>query len=88
MQVPLNDPAEYEGGQLVFATSTANNVGRLERPSREVGSVTVHDNGVVHGVTPLVAGVRYGLFLLRVPYAHGDDGDCRAAYGAAPSGLW
>jgi small ubiquitin-related modifier len=68
MQVPLNSPAEYEGGQLVFATSNAvGNGGRLVQPSRELGSVTIHDNGVVHGVTPLVAGVRYGLFLLRVP---------------------
>jgi hypothetical protein len=35
MQLPLNDPAEYEGGRLVFATAERG----LEQPTRAVGSV-------------------------------------------------
>jgi hypothetical protein len=33
-------------------------------PPRPAGSVTVHTNKVVHGVTTLHSGVRYGLFFL------------------------
>jgi small ubiquitin-related modifier len=60
LQVPLNGDDEYEGGRLVFATDD----GRLQYPTRPAGSVTVHGGGVVHGVTALRCGVRYGLFLL------------------------
>ena len=63
MQVPLNDPMEYEGGQLVFVMTN----GSVLRPSRAAGTATIHDNGVVHGVSELRRGVRYALFLLRVP---------------------
>ena len=63
MQVPLNDPSEYDGGRLVFAMGD----GSLVVPEREVGSATVHDNGVVHGVTEITRGVRYGLFMLQTP---------------------
>jgi hypothetical protein len=63
MQVPLNDPTDYEGGRLVYAVGD----GRLESPPRDVGTATIHDDGIVHGVTPLRRGVRYALFLLRVP---------------------
>ena len=58
MQVALNGDDEYEGGRLVFATKEGFVV-----PSRRAGSFTIHDRRSVHGVTGLVRGVRYGLFL-------------------------
>jgi predicted 2-oxoglutarate/Fe(II)-dependent dioxygenase YbiX len=61
MQVALNDPSEYIGGRLMYATED----GRLLLPDRKEGSVTLHNNTVVHGVTPLKEGVRYGLFFLK-----------------------
>jgi hypothetical protein len=63
MQVPLNDPREYDGGRVIFALAN----GSLLRPEREVGGATLHNNGVVHGVTEITRGVRYGLFFLLVP---------------------
>lgn len=63
MQVPLNDPSDYDGGDLVFAMTN----GQLQRFPRIPGTATVHDNGVVHGVSELRRGVRYALFMLRVP---------------------
>lgn len=63
MQVPLNDPSDYDGGNLVFAMTN----GELQRFPRTPGTATVHDNGVVHGVSELRRGVRYALFMLRVP---------------------
>jgi len=61
MQIALNDDTEYVGGRLVFAT----NDGALYVPRRPAGSVTIHNNTVVHGVSTLRTGVRYGLFLLK-----------------------
>ena len=64
MQVALNGEGggedEYEGGTLVFVTGAG-----FEQPHRPAGSATTHDNTIVHGVTQLVSGVRYGLFLLQ-----------------------
>ena len=62
MQVPLNDESEYEGGRLVFATED-----RLVYPPRPAGSATLHRNTIAHGVTTLISGVRYGLFLMEDP---------------------
>merc|ERR1712217_174605 len=59
MQVALNSDKEYRGGRLVFATNAG-----LEIPTRNVGTVTLHHNDMVHGVTKLEDGIRYGLFLL------------------------
>ena len=61
MQIALNDDNEYVGGRLVFAT----NDGVLYEPRRPAGSVTIHNNTVVHGVSTLRSGVRYGLFFLK-----------------------
>jgi hypothetical protein len=36
-----------------------------EMPARAVGSATVHNHRIVHGVTPLLGGVRYSLFLMQ-----------------------
>jgi hypothetical protein len=59
LQLVLNDEQEYVGGRLVYATQ-----GKLIIPERRKGTVTVHDNRIVHGVTQLKSGVRYGLFFL------------------------
>jgi len=61
MQIALNDDNEYVGGRLIFAT----NDGVLYVPHRPAGSVTIHNNTVVHGVSTLRSGVRYGLFFLK-----------------------
>ena len=58
MQIALNDPDEYNGGLLVFATSTGFVV-----PKRTAGSFTIHNYKSVHGVTSMTRGVRYSLFL-------------------------
>ena len=60
LQLSLNDGSDYKGGQLVYATS-----GRLHAPERRAGTITIHNNQIVHGVTELKSGVRYGLFLLK-----------------------
>ena len=58
MQVPLNGDHEYEGGRLVYAVR-----GMLHAPRRPAGCYTLHDDTIAHGVSTLLAGVRYGLFL-------------------------
>eukprot|EP01046_Picozoa_sp_COSAG06_P008403 COSAG06_NODE_424_length_15925_cov_10.806079_4_plen_548_part_00 len=60
MQVPLNDDSEYDGGRLMFATARG-----MLQPIRPGGSATIHESHVVHGVSQMLGGVRYGLFLLR-----------------------
>eukprot|EP00798_Chlamydomonas_sp_ICE-L_P003939 gene3939-14016_t len=63
MQVALNSPDDYTGGDLVLLLpDTASAL----VPSRSSGSATVHDNSVVHGVTRMQAGVRYSLFLMQL----------------------
>ena len=59
VQVALNGDDQYDGGRLVYATPSGVFI-----PHRPTGAVTVHNNGIVHGVTKLEEGVRYGLFLL------------------------
>ena len=59
MQVAINGDDEYEGGRLAFATN-----GTVIIPARPAGTVTIHFNDIVHGVTVLEKGVRYGLFFL------------------------
>jgi len=54
MQVPLNDEREYLGGRVVYATNAG-----FVRPKRCLGSYTLHDDEVPHGVTALTRGVRY-----------------------------
>jgi hypothetical protein len=62
MQVPLNDPHEYDGGSLVWAVD-----GALETPPRPAGSATIHTEDVVHAVTRMSHGTRYSLFLCELP---------------------
>ena len=68
MQIALNDESEYDGGRLVFATAEG-----FVKPARPRGSVTVHVNSIVHGVTALTSGVRYGLFFCDTK-GHGTNG--------------
>ena len=44
--------------------------GRLISAKRAEGHPLVHDGDAVHGVTTLVAGVRYGLFALKARVAN------------------
>jgi len=62
MQVALNGDDEYAGGRLVFLTDSG-----LHVPRRSAGTITVHDDKIVHGVTVLKQGTRYGLFFLQKP---------------------
>lgn len=48
LQLCLNDDSEYVGGRLLFTTK-----GRVEIPLRKRGTVTVHSNRIVHGVTKM-----------------------------------
>ena len=61
LQVVLNSDTEYVGGRHTFASK-----GKLYQPRRNVGDATWHDNSVVHGVSNLVSGIRYSLFLILV----------------------
>lgn len=58
MQVNLNGDDDYRGGRLVFATAQGFMV-----PKRPAGSATIHTNKTPHGVSTMLRGVRYGLFL-------------------------
>ncbi|TNV76736.1 hypothetical protein FGO68_gene7595 [Halteria grandinella] len=60
LQLALNGDEDYEGGKLVYMNGEGMVV-----PKREAGSITIHDNQIVHGVTNFTKGTRYGLFLLK-----------------------
>lgn len=60
MQVALNELSEYCGGQLVYASCS-----KLIVPDRPAGAITIHSRDIVHGVTKLISGVRYSLFLIK-----------------------
>lgn len=63
LQIALNPDTEYVGGRLVYAVPRGND-SRFVIPERLAGAVTVHNDKIVHGVTALVSGIRYSLFLL------------------------
>ena len=62
MKIALNDPTEYEGGNLVYLSD-----GCIHIPEQVKGSITIHTNDIIHGVTPIVNGCRYSLFILHTP---------------------
>ena len=62
MKIALNDPTEYEGGDLVYLSD-----GCIHIPEQVKGSITIHTNDIIHGVTPIVNGCRYSLFILHTP---------------------
>lgn len=66
MQVALNDPAEYEGGDLVFYQSNRHNGGQavlkvLRRPPL---TAVQHPSKVLHAVSRMTAGTRKSMFIL------------------------
>jgi len=61
MQIILNSGEEYSGGKVVYATIDRG----LVVADRSLGSATIHDKSVVHGVTTLNHGLRYSLFFLK-----------------------
>jgi hypothetical protein len=65
MQVSLNSDDDYVGGRILYATDDG-----FLSPPKPAGSVTIHDHHIVHGVTRLDSGVRYGLFLLDMPLSN------------------
>jgi hypothetical protein len=58
VQVPLSADTECTGGRLIFAGVD----GHLLQAVRARGTLLAHGANVVHGVTRLVSGVRYGLY--------------------------
>jgi len=62
LQIPLIHGNEYCGGDLVYL-----NCDGIHVPDRPSGSYTIHDNTIVHGVSELRSGVRYGMFFLVQP---------------------
>lgn len=73
MQVALNSRGDdYEGGKLVYIVKN-----RLLIPKRSLGSIFIHRNDILHGVTEMVRGVKYGLFFLKLrgPEDHDSDSE-------------
>lgn len=68
VQVSLNDDISYNGGKLVFVVGE----GKLEIPKRSAGTMTVHGSNILHAVTKLWEGSRYGLFVLDKSSGLGD----------------
>ena len=62
MKIALNDTSDYKGGDLIYLTD-----GKVHRPEQVKGSITIHNNDIIHGVTPIVKGERYSLFILNTP---------------------
>ena len=60
MQVALNGDEDYVGDRLIYATN-----GKIMIPERPEGTITIHNDDIVHGVSKLISGVRYGLFFLQ-----------------------
>ena len=60
VQITLNDDSEYEGGRLVFYSFDAG----LQMHKRPAGTLTKHPPRAMHGVTRLVSGKRYSLFVV------------------------
>jgi PKHD-type hydroxylase len=56
MVVPLNDPAEYEGGALEF-----NEGGVVRRLPQKAGVPVMFPSWLLHQVTPVTRGRRYSM---------------------------
>ena len=70
-QVPLRSDEAGSGGRLVFLGGN----GVVAVAPREMGALLGHRGDTVHGVTRLVAGRRYGLFVLRARPGDAGPGD-------------
>ena len=60
VQIALNDDTEYNGGRLCYFSSQIG----LTVTSRPAGTLTSHSAVVLHAVTKLHSGIRYGLFVV------------------------
>jgi ubiquitin len=69
VQIAINDPAEYQGGQLCFFVK--NELFILQRPA---GSVCQHPRNVLHAVTSLTTGTRKSLFVVDINNGLGEGG--------------
>ena len=58
LQLALND--NFTGEKLIYLTDA----GSMDMPYRPEGTVTIHNNMIVHGVTSFLTGIRYSLFFL------------------------
>ena len=59
LKIPLNSHREYKGGDLIYLSD-----GLIHIPKQNLGSMTIHDNSIIHGVSPITEGTRYSLFIL------------------------
>lgn len=59
LKIPLNSHREYKGGDLIYLSD-----GLIHIPKQNLGSMTIHDNSIIHGVSPITEGARYSLFIL------------------------
>ena len=69
-QLTLNGDDEYKGGRLCFYSPDVG----LQIPTRPSGTVTVHHREQMHGVTRLISGKRYSLFVVDCANSVGDKG--------------
>ena len=77
MQIALNDPAEYEGGQLVFVKHPQKGSEvEVAVPPRPPGAMTAHEPCVMHGVVPLTKGTRKALSVVDKDNGLGDRDVC------------
>jgi large subunit ribosomal protein L40e len=70
VQLTLNGDDEYQGGRLCFYSPDAG----LHIPSRPAGTLTIHPREQLHGVTRLIGGRRYALFVVDAGNSLGDTG--------------
>ena len=69
-QFTLNEDDECKGGRLCFYSPDVG----LQIPARPSGTVTVHNREQMHGVTRLISGKRYYLFVVDCANSVGDKG--------------
>ena len=70
LQITINGDDEYQGGRLCFYAPDAG----LHIPPRPSGTVTIHPRHQLHGVTRLISGKRYSLFVVDRQNGLGDKG--------------
>jgi hypothetical protein len=68
MQVALNDEEDYEGGRLTFVQHKT-----LCVPKRPCLSITMHGPSMVHGVSELISGIKYGLLFIHEATSEKDE---------------
>ena len=69
-QITVNGDDEYQGGRLAFYSTNEG----LSIPVRPSGTVTVHKRAHMHGVTRLISGTRYSLFVVDGDSDLGEEG--------------